>query len=125
MFLEFSFAFTHEAVREWEARFALLIADQLRVKRKGQAGRSRYVDESSIKVADAWCYLSRTVDCDGNLVACRLSETRDMNCATRFFQQAVETMGHAPERVTPDGHDSYPRAIHETVGEDILDRTSP
>ena len=38
MFLERGFEFTHEAVREWEARFAPLITAQLRAKRKGQAG---------------------------------------------------------------------------------------
>ena len=40
MFLERGFEFTHEAVREWEAHFAPLIADQLHAKRRGQAGRS-------------------------------------------------------------------------------------
>ena len=50
MFLERGFHFTHEAVREWEARFAPLLADQLRAKRKGQAARSWYVDETYIKV---------------------------------------------------------------------------
>src|SRR4030088_1606876 len=30
MFLERGIVFTHEAVRDWEARFALRIADQLR-----------------------------------------------------------------------------------------------
>ncbi len=44
MFLERGFAFTHETVREWEARCAPLIAKHLRAKRKGQAGRSWYVD---------------------------------------------------------------------------------
>jgi putative transposase len=38
MFLERGFVFTHEAVRDWETRFALLLADQLRVKRRGQRG---------------------------------------------------------------------------------------
>jgi hypothetical protein len=37
MFLERGFEFTHEAVRDWEARFALLLADQLRAKRRGQS----------------------------------------------------------------------------------------
>ncbi len=46
MFLHRGFAFTHEAVREWEARFAPLVADNLRAKRKGQAGRSWHVDET-------------------------------------------------------------------------------
>src|SRR2546423_991729 len=38
MFLERGFEFTHEAVRDWEGRFAPLIADCLRAKRRGQAG---------------------------------------------------------------------------------------
>ncbi len=46
MFLERGFEFTHEAVREWEARFAPLVADKLRAKRKGQVGRSWHVDET-------------------------------------------------------------------------------
>ena len=29
-----------------------------------------------------------------------------------------------PERVTTDGHDSYPRAIRETLGSDVLHRTN-
>jgi transposase-like protein len=46
MFLERGFVFTHETVRDWGARFAPLLADQLRTKRCGQAGRSWYVDET-------------------------------------------------------------------------------
>ena len=57
LFLERGFTFTYEAVRDWEARFAPLLADQLRTKRHGQAGRSWYVDETSIKVHGKWCYL--------------------------------------------------------------------
>src|SRR5256885_877274 len=61
-----------------------------------------------------WCYLYRAIDADGNLIDSRLSEKRDMEAAKCFFQQALETVGHAPERVTTDGHDSYSRAIRET-----------
>jgi transposase-like protein len=39
MFLERGFTFTHETVRDWEARFATLLADQLRAKRTGWAGK--------------------------------------------------------------------------------------
>src|SRR5215207_4129711 len=49
MFLVRGFEFTHEAVRDWEARFAPLITEKLRAKRKGQAGRSWHVDETYIK----------------------------------------------------------------------------
>jgi putative transposase len=44
MFHERGFEFTHEAERDWEARFAPLIADCLRAKRRGQAGSSWCVD---------------------------------------------------------------------------------
>jgi putative transposase len=88
----------------------------------GQAGRSWYVDETYVKVHGKWCYLYRAIDRDGNLVDSMLSEKRDMEAAKRFFQQAVETVGHAPERVTTDGHDSYPRAIRETLGSQVIHR---
>jgi len=122
MFLERGFEFTHEAVRDWEAHFAPLIADQLRAKRRGQAGKSWYVDETYVKVHGSWCYLYRAIDRDGNLVDSMLSEKRDMEAAKHFFKQAV--VGHAPERVTTDGHDSYPRAIREILGNDVLHRTN-
>ncbi len=37
MFLVRGFEFTHEAVRNWEAKFAPLITKQLRARRKGKA----------------------------------------------------------------------------------------
>jgi len=124
MFLERGWEFTHEAVREWETRFAPLIAEQLRTKRRGQAGQSWYVDETYLKVKGKWCYLYRAIDADGNLVDSRLSEKRDMEAAQQFFKQAVAVVGHAPDQVTTDGHRSYPRAIRETVGSNILHRTN-
>ncbi len=84
MFLERGFAFTHEAVRDREARFASLIADQLRARRRGQASQSWYVDETYVKVNGKWCYLYRAIDRDGNLVDSMLSEKRDMETAKRF-----------------------------------------
>ncbi len=53
-----------------------------------------------------------------------LSETRDTEAAQRFFTRAQTMVGHAPEKVTTDGHDAYPRASRETVGPDVQHRTS-
>jgi putative transposase len=124
MFLERGIVFTHEAVRDWEARFALLIADQLRKKRRGQAGTCWHVDETYVKVHGKWCYLYRAIDRDGNLVDSMLSQKRNMEAAKRFFRQTLEMVSHAPEQITTDGHDSYPRAIRETLGHDVLHRTN-
>ncbi len=124
MFLERGFEFTHEAVRDWEARFAPLITQQLRARRKGKAGRSWHVDETYVRVSGKWCYLYRAVDRDGNLVDSMLSKRRDMVAAKRFFKQAKEVVGHAPERVTTDGHIAYPRAIHRILGRKVVHRTN-
>jgi putative transposase len=68
--------------------------------------------------------LYRAIDRDGNLVDTMLSPTRDLAAAKAFFKQAVETVGHKPERVTTDGHDAYPRAIRRMLGRTVLHRTS-
>jgi putative transposase len=47
-----------------------------------------------------------------------------MDAAKRFFQQVLQAVGHAPERVTTDGHKSYPRAISEILGSDVVHRTN-
>jgi transposase-like protein len=125
MFLERGFEFTHETVRDWEARFAPLLADKLRAKRKGQVGRSWHCDETYIRVGGVWKYLYRAIDRDGNLVDSMLSEHRDMDAAKRFFKGALEMAEQVPDRVTTDGHDSYPRAIRETLGEDVTHRCNP
>ena len=45
------FEVTHETIRAWEFRFAPLLADQLRRKRRGKAGVSWYLDETYVKIA--------------------------------------------------------------------------
>lgn len=124
MFLARGFEFTHEAVRDWEVRFTPMITQQLRCRRKGKAGRSWYTDETYVKVNGKWCYLYRAIDRDGNLVDSMLSEHRVMDSAKRFFKGAREVVGHKPEKVTTDGHDSYPRAIRRVLGRKVEHRTS-
>lgn len=124
MFLERGFVFTHEAVRDWEAKFAPLVTQQLRQRRRGKAGESWYVDETYVKVDGRWCYLYRAIDRDGNLVDVRLSKNRDFAAAEAFFQSAVNVTGITPDRVTTDGHNAYPRAIRCGLGEEVTHRTN-
>jgi transposase-like protein len=124
MFLERSFVFSHETVRQWEALVAPLLTEHLRRKRRGKAGTQWHADETYVKIQGVWCYLYRAIDADGNLVDSMLSPTRDMDAARRFFARSLTVVGHAPERVTTDGHDAYPRAIRETLGEQVIHRCS-
>ena len=96
----------------------------MRVNRRGAPGTKWHADATYGKVNGHWCSLYRAIDREGNLVDARLSPTRDMDVAQRFFAQALEVVGHAPEQVTTDGHDAYPRAIREALGEGVHHRTS-
>jgi transposase-like protein len=79
MFLERGFVFTHEAVRDWEARFAPLLTARLRAKRHGRGGTKWHADETYVRVGGRWCYLYRAIDREGNLVDALLTEQRDMD----------------------------------------------
>ena len=46
MFLLRGIVFSHEAVREWEAKLTPALAEDLRRRRRGKVGRSWYVDET-------------------------------------------------------------------------------
>ena len=124
MFLARGFVFRHEAVRDWEARFAPLLTARLRAKRRGTAGIKWHADETYIRVDGRWCSLCRAIDREGTPVDALLSEQRDMVAARRFFTRALDIAGRAPVQVTTDGHDAYPRAIRETPGPEVHHRTS-
>src|ERR1043165_6154826 len=51
MFLTRGFTSADEAVREWVERFAPLLTERLRAKRRGKAGRKWHCDETYVKVA--------------------------------------------------------------------------
>jgi len=103
------------------------MGEELRKRRHGKRrgpGVSWYVDETYLKVRGKWATLYRAVDRDGNLIDAMLSEHRDMAAAKAFFRSAKATTGFRPNRVTTDGHGSYPRAIRTTLGRTVRHRTS-
>src|SRR4051794_5619100 len=110
-----------------QAKLAPLLADELRQRRRGRSGargRHWHVDETYLRVGGRWAYLYRAIDRDGRLVDTMLSEHRDMAAAQAFFRSAQAVTGVTPERVTTDGHGSYPRAICSTLGGHVVHRTS-
>jgi transposase-like protein len=83
------------------------------------------VDETYLKVRGRWCCLYRAIDRDGDLVDTTLSEHRDMAAARAFFRSAKAATGMTPDRVTTDGHGSYPRAIRTTLGRRVSHGPAP
>ena len=79
-------------------------------------------------MAGRWCYVYRAIDGTGALVDVLFSDKRDMAAARAFFRSAKAITGVTPDRVTTDGHASYPRAIKTELGktelgEDVRHRT--
>jgi putative transposase len=82
MFLIRGIVFSHEAVRDWEAKLTPALAEGLRRHRRGKVGRGWYVAETYIKVNGQWRYLYRAIDRSGALVDVMFSEHRDMGWPT-------------------------------------------
>ena len=122
LLLQRGFEVTHETIRAWEVRFAPRLADPLRAKRRGQAGRSWYLDETDVKVAGRWCSRYRAIDREGVLLDSRLSAHRDKHAARRFLRRLVEVAECKPERVTTDKPPPYRRAIRWILGRTVRHR---
>jgi len=116
MYLLKGFYFTCETVREWEAEYAPLLTDELKNERKGQNSLRWKIDETLVKVKKKFYYLYRAIDSHGKLVDVKLSEVRNSESTTAFFEQAVETTGQKPEQVTTDKEAIYPGAIGKSAG---------
>ena len=88
-----------------------MVSELLRSKRRGQAGRSWYIDETYVKVSGRWCYLYRAIDRDGNLLDSMLGEQRDKAAARRFLRRLLESTAQKPLRLTTDKHPASKKAI--------------
>jgi putative transposase len=111
LLLQRGFEVSYETIRTWEFRFALLVSENLRAKRRGNAGRSWYLDETYVKVSGRWCYLYRAIDRDSNLLDSMLSKHRDRQSARSFLRRLIDGQVRRPLRVTTDKHPAYTKAI--------------
>jgi len=115
--LRLGFEVSYEIIRIWEFRFAPLVSENLRSKRRGIAGQSWYLDETYVKVSGRWRYLYRAIDREGNLLGSMLSEHRDKHAARRFLRRLLDSAGRKPLRMTTDKHPAYRRQF---VGSSVV-----
>ena len=116
------FVVSYETIRVWEFRFAPLVSENLRAKRRGITGQSWYLDETYIKVSGRWRYLYRAIDREGNPLDSMLNEHRDKHAARRFLRRLLDSAGQKPLRMTTDKHPAYTKAIRWIVGRKVLHR---
>jgi putative transposase len=122
--LQRGFEVSYETIRIWEFRFAPLVSENLRAKRRDVAGQSWYLDETYLKVSGRWRYLYRAIDGEGNLLDSMLSEHRGKHAARRFLRRLIDSAGRKPLRMTTDKHPAYTKAIRWIVGHKVLHRHS-
>ena len=108
MFLARGLVFSHEAVRDWEAKLTPRLAEELRRRRRGRVGKSWYVDETYLRVGGRWCYLYRAIDRDGNLVDVLLSERRDLKARGRTSARPRWRPAWCPPGSRPTGMTAIP-----------------
>jgi len=130
MLVQRGFDVTHETIRAWEFRFAPLVAERLRARRRGRRASSWYLDETYVQVAGRWCSLYRAIDRDGNLLDSMLSAHRDTHAARRFLRRLLEVTATRPRSVTTDTRSRMPagdsvargtarEALHDAVSEQL------
>ncbi len=110
--------FSYEAVRDWKAKLAPALADELRQRLHGKGGdrdRRWHMDETYLKVGGRWAYLYQAIDRGGNLIDTILSEHHYMVAARAFFHSAKVVMGVTPDQVTSDRQGSYPHAVRSAL----------
>src|SRR5258708_13917601 len=72
-----------------------------------------------------WCCLCRFILSYVNCILNRIEYQRPiLNNFQQFFKHALAVVGHAPERVTTDGHTSYPRAVRKLLGTHVQHRSN-
>jgi IS6 family transposase len=73
------------------------------------------VDETYVKVAGRWRYVSRAIDQFGQVIDVFVSAHRDAKAARRFFEQAIATTKVAPVEVVTDRAATYPMVLEELL----------
>jgi len=123
MMAERGLSVAHTTILRWVRRYTPEF-DKRWSRFSAQAGTSRRVDETYVRIRGQWAYLYRAVDSAGKTADFRLSPRRDVASAKAFFRKAIRSQGRSPETITLDGYAASHRAVRELQQKGTLtDRT--
>jgi transposase-like protein len=112
MMAERGLSVAHTTILRWVQRYAPEF-DKRWSRFAVQAGTSRRVDETYVRIRGQWAYLYRAVDASGKTVDFRLSPRRNVASAKAFFRKAIRFQGRPPQTITLDGYAASHRAVRE------------
>jgi transposase-like protein len=110
----------HSTIFRWVQRYAPEINKRIRPHLK-MSGTSYRVDETYIKVGQAYKYLYRAVDKEGQTIEFLLSAKRDVSAAKRFFKKMMRAdHRRLPFTISVDKNAAYPEAFTSSQAEKVL-----
>jgi transposase-like protein len=104
----------HVTIYRWVQRSTPLLADAARPCRHSVGDRWQ-VDETYMKIAGHWRYVSRAVDQFGQVIDVLVSSRRDVGAARRFFERAICATTVRPTEVVTDRASTYPMVLEELL----------
>jgi putative transposase len=105
---------SHEAIRQWCAKFGAAFASGLR-RRRARPGDIWHLHEVVLKINGKRHWLRRAVDQNGVVLDILAQQRRDQNAAECFLRQHVDGVGCEPRAVITDKLASYPPAIRRVL----------
>ncbi len=111
----------HVTIYRWVQRFTPLVIDAARPCRHS-VGDRWFVDETYVRVAGVWRYVSRAVDQYGQVIDVLGSKRRTVAAATKFFQ-AMLAGRERPREVTTDLASPLLRVVDVLLPEVLHDTT--
>src|SRR5918911_515267 len=105
---------SHEAIRQWCAKFGPSYAAGLR-RRRAQPGDKWHFDEVLLKIRGRRHWLWRAVDQDGSVLDILVQERRDQAAAERFLRHILRSGEDEPRVVITDKLASYVPALRRVL----------
>ncbi len=110
----------NSTIFRWVQRYAPEINKRIRQHLK-MSGTSYRVDETYIKIGQAYKYLYRAVDKEGQTIEFLLSAKRDVSAAKRFFKKMMGAdHRRLPFSISVDKNAAYPEAFTSSQDAKIL-----
>jgi transposase-like protein len=104
----------HVTIYRWVQRFTPLLAEAARPCRPAVGDRWQ-VDETDVRVAGRWRYVSRAIDQFGQVIDVFVSPHRDAAAARRCFERALGATKITPVEVITDQAATYPVVLEELL----------
>ncbi|MBA8667562.1 IS6 family transposase [Holosporaceae bacterium 'Namur'] len=98
---------SHESIREWNAKFGPIIANNIRKQRRYTPQDKWHLDEMRVSIRGEVFWLYRALDSNREELDILLQKRRNTRAVKRFFKKLLKRYGFAPRVIITDKLRSY------------------